>query len=80
MKWFFDDVHELVVGLYCRWQDEKQYEDINDYAKPIVPIAEQHGLVFGRMSKHPFGFSFTLDGRQFKYTCTSKASRILEIK
>lgn len=42
---------ELLCGLWERWQDEKDYEDINDYLAVIqkyIPSAY-------KMSKKPFG-------------------------
>lgn len=44
---------DLISMLYSRWQDEKEYEDINDYVerfKKAIP-----GTISG--TKRPFGFN-----------------------
>lgn len=48
---------ELLVYLYDRWQDEKEYEDINDYLQVIkrtVPNAYE-------ITAEPFGFKVKCD-------------------
>ena len=47
-----DQFFNLFFNLYCRWQDEKEYEDIRDYLAVIkkkIPEARA-------MRKSPFGF------------------------
>ena len=46
-----DKTFDVMCNLYYRWQDEKEYEDINDYLEIIrkhIPEAE-------KMTKRPFG-------------------------
>ena len=43
--------------LYCRWQDEKQYEDINDY---LDAIKEKVPEAF-KITKRPFGITCKCD-------------------
>lgn len=43
----------LLCNLWERWQDEKEYEDIEDYGKVI---AKELGFKSVEMSKRPFGF------------------------
>lgn len=52
---------DFIEGLYCRYQDEKEYEDINDYKKPIT---DRLGIDASKtkMTKRPFGFKFDIDG------------------
>jgi len=58
---FYKDMQGTMVDLAVRWQDEKEYEDINDYAKPIKPKVEAIGGEFIKMMKSPsFGFTFKL--------------------
>ena len=52
-------VENLMSSLYSRWLDEKDYEDINDYALPIKAIIEPLATLT-KMTKRPFGFEFTL--------------------
>ena len=42
---------ELLCGLWERWQDEKDYEDINDY----LAVIKNHLPSAYKMSKRPFG-------------------------
>lgn len=48
-------VLEKMAYLYRRWQDEKQYEDINEYGDAIKKVLPKKGVTFLRMSKRPFG-------------------------
>lgn len=64
-----------VVGLASRWNDESEYEDINDYQKAIeVEIAShtQKQVTITKMLKRPFGFECLYQGAeyrvQFKYS------------
>ena len=41
---------------YCRWQDEKDYEDINDYAVLYAAKAKQLGWEITKMISRPYGF------------------------
>ena len=69
---FFEDTHELLVNLYGRWQDEKEYEDITSYAKPIFPAAMEHGVRILKMTKRPFGLQFvTPNGNTYKMWVTA---------
>ena len=53
---------QLIVNLYWRWLDEREYEDINEYGKVI---ASKLGFPV-QMTKRPFGFKF--DNYQAKVT------------
>ena len=49
-----------IFFFYYRWQDELEYEDIKDYAKPLENIVSR---IIGKdikltMTKRPFGFKF----------------------
>jgi len=45
---------EFLCDLYARWQDEKQYEDINDYGKAISKVLPE-GVKVIKSTKRPFG-------------------------
>lgn len=62
----WNDLTDLMFNLYSRWQDEKEYENINDYAEPIKPKVEAIGGKFIRMNKRPFGFDYQLNGVTYK--------------
>ena len=55
-----DNFENTIFSLYDRWQDERGYEDIKDYAKPLENIVSR---IIGKdikltMTKRPFGFKF----------------------
>jgi hypothetical protein len=59
---FFDDVQKFVnqnsehlVYLACRWEDEREYEDIEDYETEIQKILPAGWLLI-RMHDEPFAF------------------------
>lgn len=60
-------VFNTFINLYGRWQDEKEYEDFNDYVKVMQTSVEK---VVGKITnvkgtKKPFGLKFTTsDGRE----------------
>lgn len=55
----FKILEVLISNLWCRWQDEKDHEDINDYAVPITKKLPE-GFNLRRMTKRPFGFEFDI--------------------
>ena len=62
-------VFNTFINLYDRWQDEREYEDFNEYVKVMQKAVEK---VVGSVTnvkgmKRPFGISFKLaDGRNVK--------------
>lgn len=65
----YKNVRGLMENLWARWQDEKEYEDINDYAEPIKAHLPQ-GFVLEKMTKRPFGFHFSLTHFKATYALT----------
>lgn len=54
---FYNSIETTMTNLYGRWLDEKEHEDIKDYAKPIkLPV----GFKLIKMTKRPFGFHFSI--------------------
>jgi len=67
-----NDLTNLMISLAGRWSDEKDYENINDYAAPIVQKLSP-GFLMTKMTKRPFGFQFTLDNNAtYAYFVTAK--------
>lgn len=64
-KHFFDEASGTMVGLWARWLDEKEYEDISDYAKPLESFAAAAGVKVLRMTKEPFGCIYSVDEREY---------------
>ena len=55
-----ENFQDTIFNLYDRWQDEHEYEDIKDYAKPLENIVSR---IIAKdikltMTKRPFGFKF----------------------
>ncbi len=69
---FLDLIQNLMLNLYDRWQDEKEYEDIADYAIPLRKHLPE-GWTLQVMTKRPFGFKFDI-GTEAVYTAFVKAS------
>ena len=56
-KEVFNAVADSLAYLYARWQDEKEYEDFEEYkneAKKILPT----NCEFKKMTKNPFELIF----------------------
>ena len=77
---FFNDTEALMGDLYGRWQDEKEYEDINDYKVPFERAAKKWGITIVKMKKSPFGMHFTVDGRLYNYTATNRSVSYTKIR
>lgn len=73
LEGFVRAAQDTLVRLYCRWQDEKDYEDIKDYLDPLQPIAAVHNVTLVRMTKRPFGLSFRIGERRFGVKLTRAA-------
>lgn len=70
---FVNAAEQTLCNLWSRWQDEKEYEDINDYAQPLLAAAEAVGLPAPVMTKRPFGCKFTLNNMTFQVSVTSRS-------
>ena len=62
-----------LVYLWGRWQDEKEYEDFEDYKKSASKSLPK-GMDFVRMTKRPFAVTFAYKGadRHMKLSVTSR--------
>lgn len=68
-----ENFQNTIFNLYDRWQDEHEYEDIKDYAKPLENIVSK---IIGKdielaMTKRPFGFKF-----RSNYSFTTKTGEL----
>jgi len=58
---------ERLGYFYCRWQDEKEYEDWADYAEAMKKLVDEtEGVDFVRATKRPFGFTLLHHGLRLK--------------
>lgn len=66
---------KLEIGLmnaYDRWQDEHEYEDINDYAVFVRSTLEACGAKLTKMTKRPFGFQMEWAGIVWQISANSR--------
>lgn len=55
----------LLVNAYFRWQDEKKYENIDDYKNVLIDVTH---LDIIKMTKRPFGIKIKCsDGGLYVY-------------
>ena len=60
----------LFVSLYARWQDEKEYEDFNEYAKVMACNVKNviGDITDVKGTQHPFGIKFTHNNKKLHLT------------
>jgi hypothetical protein len=69
---FYYEVVDIVANLYGRWLDEKEFEDLEDYKKPLQKFAKKHGIKIVGVSKRPWGFKFTEGEKEYFLGATSR--------
>lgn len=52
---------QFFANLYCRWEDEKEYENIEDYGKAMLSALPTNTKLI-KATKKPFGVVFSLEG------------------
>ena len=77
---FFDAVVDIASNLYGRWLDEKEYEEIDSYRAPFWDAAFTFGVEIIKMTKRPFGFHFSVDGRVYTLFVKNNAVGYKRIK
>ena len=70
----YKEIALLMGALYSRWQEEKHFENIAEYALPINLHMRKYGYAIVKMTKSPFGFHFTIakGSPVYAVTITSK--------
>lgn len=64
---FFNANNQFIDNLAARWEDESEFEDINDYKAALQKAATPFGLTIGTMSRRPFGCTLTsADNKTFR--------------
>ena len=56
------------INLKSRWEDEKNYENFDDYAKVMIQIIKKEtkkDIKLIKGTKRPFGVSFEIEGLKF---------------
>jgi len=74
-------LREVMETLAERWDDEREFEDINEYGKVIAQHLPANVKLL-RMKKRPFGFDLSIDGtaRKFNIYVSSKRYGAREIR
>lgn len=80
VKAFVEKSTGLLASLYGRWQDEQEYEDINEYGARIAKEFPENWKLLGT-TKRPFGvkvdtgtvkFHITINSRHISWKVTAK--------
>lgn len=77
---FYKKNQQVLDYLYGRWLDEREYEDIKEYADLIRGKIEAEGMKMGKMRKRPFGFEITNEEGTFRLEWKSRSFGIVKIK
>jgi hypothetical protein len=69
----FENCQESMINGFSRWQDEKEYEDIKNYAVLFTSKITEIGGEFIKMTKRPFGFQYKLAGATYHVTINGRS-------
>lgn len=75
-------MQETMTYLYSRWQDERAYEDFDQYAtvaKNALQKADE-SAVFVAMKRRPFSVTFDVDGKTYIIWVTATAYQYKRVK
>lgn len=67
-------IEEAIGYGYGRWQDEKKYEKIEDYAVLYAKKAKALGWTITRMTSNPYGFHATHEEAKLELQVTVRGS------
>ena len=75
----FEKLENILSYFYSRWQDEKEYEDFQDYVdgvkksfEKVVKEVPMKNAVFVSMTKRPFKIVFDFEGWKVSFIVTAK--------
>lgn len=76
-----DKIANTFFKLFYRWQDEKEYEDINDYGETIVNainenIEGKYKVTLIKATQRPFGVKVKINNRRFHFTIEKRKANI----
>lgn len=69
---FFRSIQRNFEYLYDRYQDEKEYEDFEEYRKAVQVYCQLDGIKFEKLTKSPFALTYTSDGHRYVAKVTSR--------
>ena len=70
---------DLLINLWSRWQDEKEYEDIADYGARIAKEFPE-GWKLVKSHKRPFGVTFDTGKAKFQIKVTSTSLSMVKVR
>ncbi len=76
---FYLAAENLFANLYARWQDEKEYEDLTDYAAVVQTVADKHGVKITQICSVPFGCKFIVDGKLYRVKINQRSYSYVRI-
>lgn len=61
-------MEKLIVNLWSRWLDEKEYEDFSEYSKVMESALKEKApdCTFIKSTKRPFGLIIQVPGMPYK--------------
>ena len=75
-----DAISDTLCSLYWRWQNEKEYEDWNDYVsvmqkkfETLIVENNMSNAVYFSCKRRPFGIVFDFEGFRFTMYANSKS-------
>lgn len=72
---------QLLGNLWCRWQDEKEYEDISEYGDCIAKkFPADAGWKVVKTTKRPFGVVIGIAGEEFHLAVTAQRVYVKKVK
>lgn len=66
------EFQHTIANLTGRWNDEKEFEDINDYKAVLQKVLDKFDVSIIKMHKRPFGCTVLINGFEIAYTCTMR--------
>ena len=73
-----DAVIDTFCNLYMRWQDEKYYENINDYGNVMLTaiknLAKEVNVNLIATTQKPFGIKTTINGKILHFFVKKKGN------
>jgi hypothetical protein len=69
----------LLGNLWARWQDEKEYEDINEYGMRIAKDFPE-GWKLIKSSKRPFGVVVQIEAEHWQISVTGRSISYKRVK
>lgn len=70
-----DSQSKLIIRLYERWLDEREYEDIDQYGD-VLKKQLPAGFTLTKMTKRPFGFKFAYEGANYWLKCAARGNSL----